>query len=882
LTGAVTSTATYGVVPISITPTPLNALDTAPSVTGIQVGRPSPTALVENSYWKSGSIDVVGKDYINATSHDIRGSMYMQPMDGGLKCVGGTNANGVCTVLGQVNVECTGGGTCLRKDFAQMEMHAYQDGIAYPSYFKFKFNPLTGISVGGYNDNFASSSPVTFDSDSGDPSSGFRIEYDDTRYATFYMDTNWLQLNVFGGNRSMWLSSSSMKIDGASSQDQSLLVTADYGKIPLKIRNNSDGDSLLITNQNNINTHSATDPGDFFVKRLVGVGSTTPSAATCVDSSSDRLYGDIDCSHTKDSGEEFLDFTGDVEAVGDCASGDCYQTVGPNLVYAGAASGTETSAAAFRALAAADMSALTDPYFNLVGVGSTTPSAATCIAVWFDGSYNRLYKDANCDTYRQGEFFEPYLDEPAPEVETGTSILAKIEEFLGTTITTTTWESLAKGGVRTLKVDVNDGAIGTVQMAPAPLVIYPGVTPDAGYMLDQVPPDDDEGSEEFRQAHWFETRARGNGFGTAYLERMGLVMHAADTTDGLDASYFEFFREFQEDGVVTGGSIPFKVMGTGHITTAHTFDNTVAFAGAVNVNSTISDLSSSTNQGAWTFTSERDDVSTGPVPQDAFTFKQGSSSNASKGHTEWTDASNNVMMNLTDGGTTGALTVASVVGALTGNASTATALAANGGNCSAGSFPLGVDASGAVESCATVASLVPAAETDSAHDTAAEVGAEAADADLTDLADGLLTSTKVGAGTNCYSWSSVMFNPTENATSYVRMYSAGAPNTPNATETVMDVSLSPPVAITFTSLGVLMGDGIAPAGSDSWIVTIRDDGADIATTSATCTITGANTSCTWSGTSGSVAALSKINLKVVGSATVAASIEMMVSWCTAP
>ena len=35
----------------------------------------------------------------------------------------------------------------------------------------------------------------------------------------------------------------------------------------------------------------------------------------------------------------------------------------------------------------------------------------------------------------------------------------------------------------------------------------------------------------------------------------------------------------------------------------------------------------------------------------------------------------------------------------TGNAATATALAANGANCSAGSYPLGVDASGAAESC---------------------------------------------------------------------------------------------------------------------------------------------------------------------------------------
>lgn len=40
-----------------------------------------------------------------------------------------------------------------------------------------------------------------------------------------------------------------------------------------------------------------------------------------------------------------------------------------------------------------------------------------------------------------------------------------------------------------------------------------------------------------------------------------------------------------------------------------------------------------------------------------------------------------------------------LLGTLTGNADTATALAANGANCSAGNAPLGVDASGAVESC---------------------------------------------------------------------------------------------------------------------------------------------------------------------------------------
>lgn len=50
------------------------------------------------------------------------------------------------------------------------------------------------------------------------------------------------------------------------------------------------------------------------------------------------------------------------------------------------------------------------------------------------------------------------------------------------------------------------------------------------------------------------------------------------------------------------------------------------------------------------------------------------------------------------GGSNSVLTI-DTSGTWSGNAGTASALAANGGNCSAGSFPLGVDASGAVESC---------------------------------------------------------------------------------------------------------------------------------------------------------------------------------------
>lgn len=48
--------------------------------------------------------------------------------------------------------------------------------------------------------------------------------------------------------------------------------------------------------------------------------------------------------------------------------------------------------------------------------------------------------------------------------------------------------------------------------------------------------------------------------------------------------------------------------------------------------------------------------------------------------------------------------IGSATGSISGNAGTATALAANGSNCSSGSYPLGVDASGASESCTTAAS----------------------------------------------------------------------------------------------------------------------------------------------------------------------------------
>jgi hypothetical protein len=52
--------------------------------------------------------------------------------------------------------------------------------------------------------------------------------------------------------------------------------------------------------------------------------------------------------------------------------------------------------------------------------------------------------------------------------------------------------------------------------------------------------------------------------------------------------------------------------------------------------------------------------------------------------------------------TTETITSPTFIGALTGNASTATALAANGTNCTTGTYPLGIDASGNAETCEAV------------------------------------------------------------------------------------------------------------------------------------------------------------------------------------
>lgn len=81
------------------------------------------------------------------------------------------------------------------------------------------------------------------------------------------------------------------------------------------------------------------------------------------------------------------------------------------------------------------------------------------------------------------------------------------------------------------------------------------------------------------------------------------------------------------------------------------------------------------------------------------------------------------VLSVTQGGNTTGTFVGDITGNVTGNASgTAGSLAANGANCSSGNYPLGVDASGAAESC-----------------TAAGIG------------DAVLNSTQTFSGTNGFS-----------------------------------------------------------------------------------------------------------------------------------
>lgn len=79
---------------------------------------------------------------------------------------------------------------------------------------------------------------------------------------------------------------------------------------------------------------------------------------------------------------------------------------------------------------------------------------------------------------------------------------------------------------------------------------------------------------------------------------------------------------------------------------------------------------------------------------------------------------------LTYNDTTNALTATTFIGALTGNATTATALAANGANCTSGNYPLGVDASGAVENCTPVTAAAGGNDTEVQYNNAGSIAGD--------------------------------------------------------------------------------------------------------------------------------------------------------------
>jgi len=109
-------------------------------------------------------------------------------------------------------------------------------------------------------------------------------------------------------------------------------------------------------------------------------------------------------------------------------------------------------------------------------------------------------------------------------------------------------------------------------------------------------------------------------------------------------------------------------------------------------------------------------------------------------------ADNSVIIN-------GALSATSIssafTGALTGNAATASALLANGANCAAGSYALGVDASGAVESCTDATTEINTAlATQDACSEITNCVANAWDADG-DIAIDTISESKIIFGTAC-------------------------------------------------------------------------------------------------------------------------------------
>lgn len=137
----------------------------------------------------------------------------------------------------------------------------------------------------------------------------------------------------------------------------------------------------------------------------------------------------------------------------------------------------------------------------------------------------------------------------------------------------------------------------------------------------------------------------------------------------------------------------------------------------------------------------------------------------------------------------------------------------------------------------------------------------------------------VSGGAVCVTWRSTVGNPGEGAgaTEYISMQDGTA--TPNGTETNVDDTVVP-TAVIFHTLRVVVD--VAPdngGGTQSRAITLRDDAAN---TAVTCTISEAETSCTYTATVVTAAAGSKMDYSLVNTGTPATAAEIVISLCTGP
>jgi hypothetical protein len=149
---------------------------------------------------------------------------------------------------------------------------------------------------------------------------------------------------------------------------------------------------------------------------------------------------------------------------------------------------------------------------------------------------------------------------------------------------------------------------------------------------------------------------------------------------------------------------------------------------------------------------------------------------------------------------------------ITGNASTATALAADGANCSAGSFPLGVDASGAAQNCTALPTTISGTAnqiTASAATGSVVLSLPSAVSGLTSVAATTFTGALTG---NASTATALAANPTDCGAGQFANAIAASGNLTCAAVTLADVSgavggastLTTPGSIPFvTSAGVL-------------------------------------------------------------------------------